>query len=88
MVIVSKKRNRKGKYKVYKEIKIKTLTIEEILDNYLLKVILIEALDFSFNNLKNSNIYKFLMNKGYHLVAKTINTMFYINDSFNIGGLK
>lgn len=50
------------------------------------KVVLVEDLIFSFNNPDNSKIYKFLMDKNYHLVAKTMNTVFYINDSFNIGG--
>ncbi|HBY56715.1 MAG TPA: SAM-dependent methyltransferase [Candidatus Atribacteria bacterium] len=49
-------------------------------------VVLVEDLNFSFDNPDNSKIYKFLMNKNYHLVAKTMNTVFYINDSFNIGG--
>jgi len=115
----AKKRDGKGKYKVCKEIKIKTLTLEEVLNNYLSKnieidflsidvegldfqvlksnnwykykpkVILIEALDFSFNNLKNSNICNFLIDKDYQLLAKTFNTLIFINkESFNSGGLK
>lgn len=115
---LSKKRDGKEKYKVCKEIKIKTLTLEEVLNNYLSKnmkidflsidvegldfqvltsndwskykpnVILVEDLNFSFDNPGNSKIYKFLIEKGYHLVAKTMNTLFYINNSFNIGGSK
>jgi len=116
---LAKKRDGKEKYKVCKEIKIKTLTLEEVLNNYLLKnmeidflsidvegldfqvlrsnnwykykpkVILIEDLDFSFNNIKNSNIYKFLIDKDYQLLAKTFNTLIFINkESFNSAGLK
>jgi len=46
------------------------------------KVILVESLDFSFYNLDDSEIYKFLVNKGYHLFAKTINTLLFISNSF------
>lgn len=49
-------------------------------------VVLVEDLNFSFDSPDNSKIYKFLIDKGYHIVAKTINTVFYINNSFNIGG--
>jgi len=49
-------------------------------------VVLVEDLNFSFDSPDNSKIYKFLMDKNYHLIAKTMNTVFYINDSFNIGG--
>lgn len=49
-------------------------------------VVLVEDLNFSFDSLNNSKIYKFLINKGYHLIAKTMNTFFYINNYFNIGG--
>jgi len=51
-------------------------------------VILVEELNFSFDNPGNSKIYKFSIERGYHLVAKTMNTLFYINNSFNIGGSK
>jgi hypothetical protein len=111
-----KKRDGKRKNKICKEIKINTLTLEEVLNNYLSEnveidllsvdvegldfqvltsndwskykpnVILVEDLNFSFVNPDNSKIYKFLMDKDYHLIAKTMNTVFYINDSFNIGG--
>lgn len=116
---LSKERDGKEEYKVYKEIKIKTLTLEEILDNYLPKdikidflsidvegldfqvlksnnwykykpyVILIEALDFSFDNPRNSKICRFLIGKKYHLLAKTFNTLIFINkESFDLEGLK
>lgn len=49
-------------------------------------VVLVEDLNFTFDIPDNSEIYKFLIDKGYHLVAKTMNTLFYINNSFNIGG--
>jgi FkbM family methyltransferase len=49
-------------------------------------VVLVEDLNLSFGNPDNSKIYKFLIDKGYHLVAKTMNTVFYINNTFNIGG--
>lgn len=53
------------------------------------KVILIEALDFSFDNLKNSKIYKYLIEKDYQLLAKTFNTLIFINkESFNSGCFK
>ena len=42
----------------------------------------VESLDFSFDNLDNSESYKFLVNKSYHLSAKTLNTLFFVNDSF------
>ena len=59
------------------------------LSKYKPKVILIEDLDFSFNDLKNSNIYKFLIDKDYQLLAKTLNTLIFINnESFNSGGLQ
>jgi len=46
------------------------------------KVILVESLDFSFCDFDNSKIYRFLVNKDYHLVAKTINTLFFVSNSF------
>jgi len=49
-------------------------------------IVLVEDLIFSYDSPDNSKIYKFLMDKGYHLIAKTMNTVFYINDSFIIGG--
>ena len=49
-------------------------------------IVLVEDLYFSFDNPDNSKIYKFLTEKDYHLIAKTINTMFYRNNSFNVGG--
>jgi len=116
---LSKERDRKGEYKIYKEIKIKTFTFEEILDDYLPKdieidflsidvegldfqvlksnnwckykpkIILIEALDFSFDKNRNSKIYRFLIDKDYHLLAKTFNTLIFINkESFNLEDLK
>lgn len=53
---------------------------------YMPNVVLVEDSNFSFDSSDNSKIYKFLMDKGYHLVAKTWNTVFYINNFFNIGG--
>ena len=44
------------------------------------KVVLVESLDFSFDNLGNSGIYEFLVGKGYHLAAKTMHTLFFVND--------
>jgi len=46
------------------------------------KVILVESLDFSFYNFDNSEIYRFLVAKGYHLAAKTVNALFFISNSF------
>lgn len=46
------------------------------------KVVLVESLDFSFDNLDSSEIYKFLVSKGYHLAAKTMHTLFFVNDCF------
>lgn len=44
---------------------------------YMPNVVLVEDFNFSFDSSDNSKIYKFLMDKGYHLVAKTWNTVFY-----------
>lgn len=44
------------------------------------RVVLIESLDFSLDNLDNSEIYKFLVSRGYHLAAKTMHTLFFVND--------
>jgi len=109
---LSEKRDGKGEYKACKKIKIKTFTLEKVLNDYLLenveidflsidvegldfqvlksnnwykykpKIILIEDLDFSFNNLKNSNIYKFLTDKDYQLLTKTLNTLIFINKEY------
>jgi len=49
-------------------------------------VVLVEDLNFSFDSPDNSKIYKLLIDKDYQLVAKTMNTVFYINNSFNIRG--
>jgi len=49
---------------------------------YKLKVVLVESSDFSFDNLGNSEIYKFLVSKGYHLAAKTRHTLFFVNNCF------
>jgi len=114
--ILAKKIDGKGKYKICKEVKIKTLTLGEVLNNYLSKdteidflsidvegldfqvlrsnnwykykpkVILIEDLNFSFDSPNNSKIYNFLIDKGYHLIAKTMNTIFYRNNSCSMGG--
>ena len=115
---LSIERERKGEYKIIDEIKIETLTLEEVLNAYLPSntaidflsvdvegldfqvltsndwykykpcVILIEDLDFSFRNLKNSKIYKFLMDKDYHLLAKTFNTLIFVNkESFSLEDL-
>lgn len=46
------------------------------------KIILVESLDFSFYNLDDSEIYKFLVNKGYRLFAKTVNTLFFVSNFF------
>ncbi len=46
------------------------------------KVILVEVLDFSFYNLDNSEIYRFLIDRGYHLATKTVNVLFFISNSF------
>jgi len=46
------------------------------------KVILVESLDFSFYNFDNSEIYRFLVAKGYHLAAKTVNALFFVSNSF------
>ena len=46
------------------------------------KVILVESLDFSFYNLNNSEIYRFLVAKGYYLATKTVNTLFFVKNSF------
>lgn len=51
-------------------------------NKYKPKVVLIESLDFSFDNLGNSEIYKFLVGKGYHLAAKTMHTLFFVNNWF------
>ena len=113
---LSIERNKKKEYKIIDEIKIKTLTLAEVLDDYLPSdttidflsvdvegldfqvltsndwtkyrpnVVLVEDLYLFFDNPDNSKIYKLLIGKGYHLVAKTMNTVFYINNSFNIGG--
>jgi FkbM family methyltransferase len=42
------------------------------------KVILIEELNFDFTDLNKNNVYKFLINKGYKLMHRTINTSFYV----------
>jgi len=42
----------------------------------------VESLDFSFDNLGNSEIYKFLVSKGYHLAGKTMRTLFFVNNCF------
>ena len=44
------------------------------------KVILVESLGFSFFNLDNSKIYTFLVAKGYHLFAKTVNTLIFVSN--------
>jgi len=49
-------------------------------------VVLVEDFNFSFDSPNNSKIYKFLINKGYHLIAKTMNTLFYRNNSCSMGG--
>lgn len=41
------------------------------------KVILTESLSFSLSELSTSEIYEFLINKGYRLFAKTVNTLFF-----------
>ena len=46
------------------------------------KIILVESLDFSFCNLDNSEIHGLLIDKDYHLFAKTVNTLFLIRNSF------
>lgn len=109
---LSTERDGKGRYRIIDEIKIKTSTLEQILDTYLPenieidflsvdvegldfqvlksnnwskyrpKVILVESLDFSFSNLANSEVYEFLVAKGYHLFAKTVNTLFFVNNCF------
>lgn len=51
-------------------------------NKYKPKVVLVESLDFSFDDLGNSEIYKFLVSKDYHLAAKTMHTLFFVNDCF------
>lgn len=46
-------------------------------DKYTPKVILIEEHDFDVEHPRNSPIYTFLKNRGYSLVAKTINTLIF-----------
>lgn len=41
------------------------------------KIILIEDLEFSFNNIDKSKVFNFLNSKGYSLFAKTVNTLFF-----------
>jgi len=53
-------------------------------NKYKPKVVLVESLDFSFHNLDNSEIYRFLVAKGYHLAAKTVNTLFFVSNCLEI----
>ena len=46
-------------------------------NKYKPKVVLVESLNFSFDNLDDSKICKFLVNKNYHLFAKTVRTLFF-----------
>lgn len=46
-------------------------------DLYKPKVILIEMLGSSFDEMVNSEIYKFISSHGYQFVAKTVNTVFF-----------
>jgi len=55
-------------------------------NKYKPRVVLVESLDFSFNNLDNSGLYRFLVAKGYHLFAKTVRTLFFVNDYSDCGG--
>lgn len=48
-------------------------------DKYKPEIILVEDLDFSIINFKNSKIYRFLTDKDYKLLAKTLNTLVFIN---------
>ncbi len=51
-------------------------------EKYRPKVILIEILESSLSNLENNEISKFLKRVNYSIYAKTVNTVFFINDEF------
>ena len=102
----------KGNYFIKLTKDIETVTLDEILDNYLPKnqqidflsidveghdfivlksinlekyrpkVILIEILGSSLSEINNNEISKYLINYGYSVYAKAINTVFFIDDNF------
>lgn len=45
-------------------------------------VILIEDIEFSFEKCSESNVYVFLKQQGYKIIAKTINTLIFVEESY------
>jgi FkbM family methyltransferase len=94
-------------YKVIKEIDLRTKTLKEVLDSYLIEnqyidfmtidvegfdydvllsndwnkykpsYIIIEDVEFDLHSMGKSKVYNYLIGKGYTLIAKTFNTLFF-----------
>ncbi len=54
------------------------------LSKYKPKIILIETLESSLNNIVNNEISTYLTSFGYSIYAKSVNTVFYVHKSFEI----
>ena len=74
------------KYLIKKEIDFLSIDVEGLdlevlkstnLKKYKPKIILVEILESNFDNLKNCDLYNFLMDNDYVFLAKTINTFFF-----------
>lgn len=53
-------------------------------NRYRPQVILIESLNFDFDNRANDQVYSFLTERGYRIFSKTVNTLFFLEKNFEI----
>ena len=51
-------------------------------DKYRPKVILVESIDFSPSGPEDCKVYRFLVDKGYYLFSRVVDTLIFIDDSF------